>query len=272
MIQTHIDLETYSEADIKKVGAWKYSEHPSTEVICMAFAYDDYPPELWIPRTAPNFKLGPLFDTNHQLHAWNSFFEYCIIKNTLRATNIPPISQWTDTMAVAAYNGWPMSLEKCGEAMRLGADEAKSKRGKALINKFCKPYRGRRVTDGIEELHNYCLQDVVAERNISKRLSPMIPMERKVWELDQEINIRGIEMDVSNIENAIEIYGQAQESNMAKLQEITGLKNPNSQQQFLGWLKDQGYPNDNIQAQTLREFLKEREHARSGNKAEVIAC
>ena len=109
----------------------------------------------------------------------------------------------------------------------------------------------------LEEMYKYCIQDVVTERAIAKKLFKLNSIERKVWELDQKINIRGVHVDKQNVEKAINIYTDAQDELMAELKKVTGLENPNSQKQFLGWLLNQGVLVDNIQKATLKEVLGE---------------
>jgi len=272
MIDVSIDFETYSELDLKKVGAWAYSEHPSTEVICMAYAYEDDDPQLWLPEdNFPEF-LQNGWRKDYMIHAWNSFFEWCIMKNTLKIEP-PPITQWTDTQSLASASALPKGLGECGRVLGLPANEAKDKRGKWLISKLSSPQNNtkKKIKEGapetyrnwdselLQEFYSYCKRDVVAERAIGKRLLKLTPSERLVWELDQEINIRGVEMDSHKVQDCISIHTQYSNTLMIKLQELTGLENPNSQKQFLGWLKEQGYTGENVQAETLREFLKEME-------------
>lgn len=269
MIQISLDFETRSEADITSVGASAYSEHPSTEVLCMGYAINDNPPQLWLPgRALPTF-LTDWYSAPIRLNAWNSFFEYCIIKNVM-GLEPPPITLWSDTMARASAMGLPGSLDKAANVLGFTGDEGKDSRGKKLIRTLCIPQKNTRknIDNGdpeyywnndkelMSELYQYCLQDVLVERKISKKLFELHPTERKVWELDQEVNLRGIYMDLKNIDNCISIYESQSQQLFRELQELTGLENPNSHHQFLPWLRDNGYNQDNVQADTLREYLK----------------
>lgn len=200
-----IDFETYSEVDLLSCGAWAYSIHPSTEVICMAYAYDDKDPEIYTPLLdGPGiFYVGD--DT--EVCAWNSFFEWCIWHNTLKW---PPlrIEQWTDTCAKALTLALPRSLGICAQAMGLDEQYLKDKRGNYLITRLCKPQKGgvRLRDEALEnEMYGYCKQDVIVERKINSMLPELSESERKVWELDQKINIRGVTIDSPNVEHATKI-------------------------------------------------------------------
>ena len=166
-----IDFETYSVCDIFKAGAYAYADHPSTEVLCLAWAVDDQPSQLWTPDDPIPTELFSLIKEGATLWAWNSFFEMSIWNQVLAWPEVP-ISQWRDTAALAAAQAYPRALGKCGEALGLTGDAAKSKRGKLLIQRLCKPYKGERRKDPqlLQELHDYCLQDVVAEREIRYKL------------------------------------------------------------------------------------------------------
>ena len=140
-----LDFETYSECDIRKSGAYAYADHPTTEVLCLAWAVDDQPPELWTPDKPLPHRLFALIQAGGaNVWAWNSFFEMCIWNLVLKWEKVP-FDQWRDTAALAAAQAYPRALGKCGEALGLDGDAAKDKRGKILIQRCCKPYRGERV-------------------------------------------------------------------------------------------------------------------------------
>ncbi len=262
MINCHLDFETYSECDIKKSGGFVYTQHPSTEVICMAYAYDNDKPVLWLPNEPlPDFLKVESHGDFH-LHCWNSGFEYDVISNVMNLEPAP-LEFWTDTAALASVMSLPAALEKCGKAMGIPRDKAKDDRGNHLVKKsgLCKPVRNKRNTDPklLWELYEYCIQDVIAERYIGSKLQPLSDLERQVWLLDQKINLRGMQIDIPNVEHAIEINEGKSAELMRELIEITGLENPNSWQQFLPWLQKHGYTGENLQADTLRDFLTELE-------------
>ena len=262
MIDVHFDFETFSEADIKKVGGWVYSQHPSTEVICMAYAYNDGDPHLWLP--GENFRpwfLYPERAGEYNLHAWNSAFEYGIIKNVLKIEPMP-LDYWMDTQAMATAMALPAKLGQCGEALGVSQDKAKDKRGAYLIKRLCSPQGKKRTRiqdpELLEEFYEYCKRDVIAERYIHNNyLMEFSLQERELWKLDQEINFRGIQIDIPNVHHAMAIHQKKTDSLMQELREITGVENPNSWQQFLPWAKEQGYTGENMQAQTIEDFVEE---------------
>lgn len=193
-MRVHFDFETYSECDLRSAGAWIYAAHPSTEVLCMAYAYDGSDPLLWRPgEPLPDFAIHP---EHYELHAWNSAFEHAIWVNCLKWADAP-MHLWHDTMALAAAAALPMRLGNCAIAMGLPTDAQKDKRGSYLISRLSKPNRGQRVHDFVllQEMEAYCRQDVVVEREISRLLRPLNAFERQVWVLDQEINARGVHLD-----------------------------------------------------------------------------
>ena len=242
-----IDFETYSESDIRSAGAWAYADHPSTEVLCLAWAVNDEPPELWTPGCTAPTKLFGLIERGAEVWAWNSFFELAIWQRVLMWPTIP-IAQWNDTAALAAAQAYPRALGKCGDFMGMTGDAAKDKRGKYLIQRLCKPYRGKRVQDQdlLRELYDYCLQDVVAESQIRKRLRPLHPNERLVWEADQRMNLRGVKLDAANCEHAIEIIKKVETELNQEVFELTDgeLASTSSRAKSLEWINRQGLAMD----------------------------
>ena len=273
MIDVHFDYETFSEADIKKVGTAAYAEHPSTEVICMAYAYGDKPPKLWLPGDPlPEF-LKPETHGEYKLFAHNSLFEYLITKHAMKIEP-PPIDCWMDTAAIAAALSLPRALLGLCHVIGIRARDSKDQYGNYLIRKLSIPqkYAKKQIKDlGLEEgatyrnrdpellekFYGYCKQDVIAERACTKFMLPLSESEQTVWQTDQIINLRGVNVDVELVNDCIAIYEKYTEELTNKLVDLTGLENPNSQQQFLGWAKERGYTEDNLQAETLRDFLKE---------------
>jgi DNA polymerase bacteriophage-type len=252
MVRVSIDFETFSECDIRSAGAWAYAIHPSTRVLCMAYAYGDDEVQLWTPEDdLPDFVMNP---SGYHIHAWNSFFEWVIWTHVLKIPP-PPIEQWTDTAALACAMALPRALGQCAIALQLPQDKQKDKRGYYLIRMLSIPNEKNGDPTLTQEMYDYCVKDVEVEREISKRLYKLNPTERKVWELDQKINLRGVKVDKPSIGKALNVYAMAQEDLKGRLKELTGLDNPNSQKQFLGWLQDKGVSVENTQKATLQEVL-----------------
>jgi DNA polymerase len=254
MERVHFDFETYSECNIFDAGAWAYAAHPSTRVLCIGYAYGDEAPQLWTPGDEyPDFMT---YTRKYTLHAWNSFFEWVIWTHVMKLPT-PPISQWHDTAALSCAMALPRALGQCGIAMGMGDDVIKNKRGKELINLLSKPHKRNGEPELLQEMYDYCKQDVVAERALSKVLFPLTETERKIFMLDQEINIRGVRVDVPNVDKALTIYELAQADIRQQLIVLTGLENPGSPKQFLDWLVDHGVIIDNCQKPTLKALLDE---------------
>jgi len=256
-----IDFETYSECDIRKSGAYAYADHPTTEVLCLAWSVDDEPPELWTPNDPLPHRLFTLIEAGGAtVWAWNSFFEMGIWNLVLKWKPVP-INQWRDTAALAAAQAYPRALGKCGEALGLEGDAAKSKRGKILIQRCCKPYRGERVRDPqlYKELYDYCLQDVVAEREIRKMLRNLRGLENDVWESDQKINWRGVRLDRDSIYNALEIIDKHSKTLNKEVYEITGgvLDNTASRAKSLAWITSQAYSMTGYDKQSVEAAISD---------------
>lgn len=228
-----LDFETFSEADLKKVGSYAYAEHPTTEVLICTYAFDDEPVQVWdctdgsdMPGdlhralrrlVKPNSRIkmvwhnGGLFDRLIMKHCWG--FDI-------------PVSNTIDTMIWAFRHALPGSLAALCEVLGVSADNAKDKRGKALIKRFSKPtpknYKIRRYT---AETHpdewalfiKYAVSDITAMREVFHKLPRWgnSEFEDRVLELDQLINDRGFKVDVALAEAAIE----AVEKHKAQLQE-----------------------------------------------------
>ena len=189
----HLDIETYSDEDIGSVGVFRYVESPVFQILLIAYAYDDEPVEI-LDLTDPDVRvsipwydgiLGDLTDPDVIKVAHNAQFERtCFEKWTNLAQ---PISQWEDSMVLAAYNGLPLSLDGVGAALQL--KDQKIKEGTSLINYFCKPCAPTKANGGRarnlpahapekwERFKEYCRRDVEVERAVFERLRGYEPTE-----------------------------------------------------------------------------------------------
>ncbi|WP_026318133.1 DNA polymerase [Algicola sagamiensis] len=253
-----LDFETYSEFDLKSGGVWGYSKHESTALLCMAYAYGDEEPQLWLPGEAlPEFVRNP---TQFMLCAWNSFFEWCLWHHTMGWPEAP-IANWTDTAAHAAALALPRSLEGCGKAIGLPSDQQKDKQGKRLIQMLCKPFRGKRIQDPdmLRSLYDYCKQDVVAERAIGKLLRPLSAKERQVWELDQKINIRGMCVDMEAVGHARAMMKPVKETLNDEVKQLTNgeLQNVSQIGDVKQYIRELGYPLEAFNKEYLAQVMKD---------------
>lgn len=220
----HIDIETRSECDLGKQGAYKYSKDPTTEVLCVVVIDSDEETYIWEPDTgsAVTDKLGSIKNVIAQadyIIAHNFAFEYNILKHCLGIEI--PLSKAVCTMAIAAYHNLPMGLGAC--AATLGLSKQKDDAGKKVMMKMCKPLpvKQRKNNGGdkwfytyesMKTLVKYCIDDVDTEKGIYERLGRLPENEQKLWERDMHINyITGVGVDVDFCRSAIELANKTKE-------------------------------------------------------------
>lgn len=240
-----LDIETYSSVDLKVCGSYKYIESPDFEIILLAYAFDDEPVKIVDVELEgyPDEFMDGMLDPNTRKLAFNAQFERTCFRQV--GVNVP-IEQWECVMVKAAYCGYPLSLEQVSKAMKL-EEKGKLSIGKALIRLFCNPGKnGKRVDPQTkksdwENFKLYCINDVVSEREIYRRLQGItIPAwERRNYILDQEMNDRGVLIDLPFARNAIAFDERSSTEAYTKLKNITGLENPNSVSQLKDWLSEQ---------------------------------
>ncbi len=270
----YIDFETRSELDLKIVGAWKYSLHPSTEVLCMGYISDNMSySRLWTPDYAPQLWATPGYDlTWHReycIEAHNASFEFAIWHNIMVPRyNWPciPEDQWYCSAAKAAYHGLPRALEDA--ALALGLDVQKDTEGSRLMQQMAKPRPNWKKTGTgpkwfddearLPRLYEYCKRDVEVEYALSQALDDLPKTERKLWLLDQKINRRGVYCDVELAQSAIEIIDTLEADGDFELYQLTnGIVATSGQiDKIRDWLvgEDLGLPN--LQASVIDETLK----------------
>lgn len=246
-----IDIETYSETDIQSAGAYRYIEDPYFEILIVSYAFDDEDVktvDLASGEELPSEFIEALYDANVIKHAHNAVFERKSFEQIGYKTDI---AQWRCSAVKAAYCGLPLSLDGVSKALDL--KDKKLETGKALIKYFSCPCKPTKINGGRcrnlpehnpekwEMYKTYNKYDVLAEREIVRRLEKYeIPdIENKMYVLDQQINDRGILIDLIMAENAIEIDEWYKGRLMRLVKEYTGLDNPNSAVQLKGWLERQ---------------------------------
>lgn len=223
-MKIYIDFESRSQADIWQVGAWMYSVHPSTEILCLAVAIDDGPVTLFTRATLKTLleRVSFWVFEGAEFHAHNAYFERCMWQNIIvNRHNGPPIPlrQWRCTAAKAAAHSLPRSLEKAALAMDLKAK--KDTIGSRVMKQICTSI-GAIEQNKLDLLYKYCIQDVRVERELDNKLPDLHPQEQEVWFLDQEINDRGVYVDKDAAVAAVECINQEVESLTEELQIITG--------------------------------------------------
>ena len=254
MPELGIDLETFSEADIKTVGSYRYIDDPSFEILLFGYAWDDEPVkvvDLTGGEQIPDEVMDALPDPDVTKTAWNCAFERIALED-YTGLYLPP-EQWQDTMVLSAVCGLPMGLGPAGKALGLPEDAAKDKDGKALIKYFCSPCKPTKANGGRtrnlpehdpekwQRFIEYNRQDVVAERNIRRLLQRWTPdeTEHRFWCLDQKINERGMRVDLTMAEHAIAFDARYKGELTEQAIALTGMENPNSVAQIKTWLQEQ---------------------------------
>lgn len=274
-----IDVETYCDLDIRDVGAYKYCKHPSFEILLFAYAFNDEPVEIidFTKGESIGTLRVSLIDPKILKTAFNANFERNAILNyfieSYRNCGMSP-EQWDCTMIKAMRLGLPSSLDMVGKALHFPEDKQKMKEGKALIQYFCKPCKPTKTNGGRtrnlpehapekwETFKEYCKQDVEVERDIRNKLSKyeVIPKEKLLWNLDQEINDRGINLDLDMINRAIDCDEQLSYRLMNEARELTGLDNPNSLTQLKKWIGERvGYEVGSITKDTIPTLIRDAE-------------
>lgn len=267
-MQLSLDYETYCDIDIRKVGLDAYTAHPSFEVMMAAYRFDDGPLQHWQAHLEP-FPADlrdALMDPKVIRWAFNSGFERL---STLRGLGIQtPVEGWRCALALAYMRGFTGSLGAVGEQMLLPQDQQKQKVGARLIRKFCMPQRITRNQphrrrdwntdpDDWDLFTEYNRTDVFAEEAVRDRLLnyPIPEDEWQLYALDQRVNDRGMPFDRIFTTNVSRMSEYRREELLDKMRALTGLENPNSQSELLRWLKNQGYPFDDIRENTVKRAL-----------------
>ena len=272
-----IDLETFSDVDIKKAGAYRYVGSPAFEILLFGASVDDGPVDqfdLASGESIPDAILDALTNPSVKKHSYNAAFERICLSEYLKRIGflnggyLDPDSWYCD-MVLAAYNGLPISLEGCGAA--LGLPEQKLKEGRELIRYFCVPCKATKANGGRtrnlpehapekwELFKKYNRRDVEVEMQIHRRLANY-PVPAPVWDeyhQDQEINDRGIMIDRQLVEQAIRMDTVSKEDISQMMKELTGLENPNSVPQLQGWLKENGFPMETLGKKEVASAMKD---------------
>lgn len=262
-----IDIETYSDVDLSKSGVYPYAESDNFEILFFGYSVDGHPPQvidLANGEQLPDDIIAALTDPNVIKTAYNAMFERICISKHLglpKGTYLDP-TQWHCTMVWAATLGLPMSLAGVGAV--LGLDKQKMSEGKDLIKFFCIPDKdGNRhhpkVHPGKWELFkSYNCRDVEVEIAIQQRLAKY-PVPNFVWNeyhLDQQINDRGIGVDMELVRHAITINEDIKNEITAEIQALTMLDNQNSVQQMKEWLAENGMETESLGKQAVKELLE----------------
>lgn len=272
-----IDLETYCEVDLRKSGVYRYAEDDSFEILLLAVSVDNGPVRVYdlTKKKLPDQILQALVDDAIIKWAFNASFERICLSNWLKKHHPQLLSEgflspnsWRCSMVWSAYLGLPLSLEGVGTVLKL--KDQKLKEGGDLIRYFCLPCKPTKVNGGRTRNYpnhapdkwlafiDYNKRDVEVELAIKEKLRNQ-PVPDFVWEeyhQDQVINDRGIGIDVDFVKAAIAIDEESKAKIQKELKELTGLENPNSVLQMIGWLREHGVTTDSLDKKAVKELLK----------------
>ena len=265
-----IDIETYSDVDLSKCGVYKYASSPNFEILLFGYSVDGGDvkvADFACGEEIPAEILAALSNESVTKWAFNAMFERVCLSNYLGEWLEP--ESWKCSMVWSATLGLPLSLENVGAV--LGLEKQKLSEGKDLIRYFCVPCKPTKANGGRtrnlpghdrekwERFKAYNLRDVEAEMQIQQRLAKF-PVPEFVWEeyrQDQEINDRGIGVDMEMVKNAIAMDGRSKAELSAAMKELTELENPNSVQQMKQWLLENGVETDSLDKKAVAAMLED---------------
>jgi DNA polymerase len=260
-----IDFETYSELDVRDVGAVRYAQHSSTEILCMSYKLKGQPSKIWAPPVVFPQEVIDHAENGGVFEAHNALFECAIWKYILHAKLGVPVlpRKWVDTLATCAYRALPLGLDKVGEVLNLPIK--KDKRGKFLLQKLSKPRKPTKKDprtriqdwDLLDELYEYCMRDADAEESLGDTIGDLSPEEYRVWKLDQNINWRGVQMDMEAVRAAKKITTEIEDTLTTELIMLTDgeVTTGNQVARMILWLREFDVFVPNLQASTVVELL-----------------
>jgi DNA polymerase len=274
----YIDFETRSVLPLRgkeSVGLWNYWRHPETQILMMAYAFEDEPVEIWEchKSSIPERVQKAFFDSKFYVEAFNSPYERYGLKYKLNCDI--PYERWLDPQVGARYIALPDDLETLCLALDIPPHLAKDPRGIDLIDLFCEQKKHKKKDGGgvyfndwnthpkeWEEFVAYCKQDIRAEKEAYRRLEilqalPLPPFEQKLWVFDQAVNDRGVPVDIEFVQKLLRLAERAKQEALNKQNAITGLENSNSPAQLLPWAKERGYPYSTLNKSFVEATLKD---------------
>jgi DNA polymerase len=262
-----IDFETRSAVDLRKTGVYKYASDPSTDIWCMAYKApwsDDV--QVWLPGDEMDAHLEDWIVEGGLLSAWNANFERTIWNEIMVSRYQWPrtsIKQWRCTMAQASAMGLPRALGQAASV--LGVEEQKDKAGAALMLRMARPrkvnadgsYTWWNTKDKIDTLVAYCVQDVKTELSVAATLNAMPDSERRLYQLDQRINDRGVKVDLDLIERVSKLANSASENIDAEIKRLTNgqVKAATNAMDLTAWLRGYGLKVNSVDKQTVTRML-----------------
>lgn len=284
----HLDFETFSEVDIRDVGAYRYAFDPSTEILCAAMGFNYEEPIAWEQDMGPLIGIEEVYvpsryvdaleDPSVLIYAHNAQFEMAICQALLEKTfgiPCPDLSRFRCTASLARRAALPAKLETLAETLQL--KNLKDKKGKSLISKFSVMQKAKKPTkanpeglpprriypqddpESFREFVEYCRQDVRAEQEVARRLAYFDePINNANYTLDAKINARGVPVNLKALRHAQKLIDEETEIVSRQFRELVGFE-VTQNARLLEWVNQQGYSFENLQAETIDTFLEERE-------------
>ena len=268
--EIHLDLETRSAVDLKKAGLYVYAEDPTTDVWCAAWCVGDAPVQVWTPDQPFPRVLGDYLAAGALVFAHNAAFEHALWRHVLAPRYgwpAIPFEQMRCTAAMAAAMALPRDLD--GAAMAMGLDVRKDAAGKRLMLQLAKP---RRVENGVPvwwepadapekhaRLRAYCAQDVEVERALTKKLRPLPASELALFQLDHQINTRGVRIDIASVRHASAIV----KTTLDALDREIGIRTRNAvtratqASRLVEWLREQGVDVESVDKAAVKGALED---------------
>lgn len=279
----NIDIETFSSVDITKSGSYKYAMSDDFQILLFAYSIDGQDVkivDLAQGETVPGEVLELLKDKDCIKYAYNAVFEWWCLNTAGIET---PLEQWQCTMVHGLYCGYTAGLAAIGNAMGLPQDKKKLTTGSALIRYFCIPCKATKsngnrtrnlpqyAPEKWELFKEYCIQDVVTEMEIGRRLSafPVPNREWELWVLDTFMNAYGVKVDSKLVNGALFIDAVSRTNLLEEAREITKLDNPNSAKQLLEWLEEAGEEVENLQKATVGKMVDTLEDGEAKRVLEI---
>lgn len=268
-MRVHLDFETRSLLDLKKVGGYEYARHPSTSVICLSYRVDDGPIKLLRYEDIVlgfDDELAELAaDENVQFAAHNAFFEQNIWHFVMELQHgYPPIAipRWMCTAAKAASFALPRKLEQVSKALSLKTQ--KDMAGNKAMLKLSKPRRNGKfwepteVPEEFEQTYAYNMQDVEGESELDTVLPDLTPEEQELWCLDQRLNLRGIRVDLPLVRRALSYIQMYVSELLTEFKQVTQgyVQTPGQIAKLAEWCEANGVPMSDMQAATVDSLLK----------------
>ncbi len=258
-MRIHLDFETASAVSLRKVGAWAYSEHPTTRVLCVCFADPDIGMTgYWTPSRDWTNELYWQAETDDSTFVSFGDFERAVWANIMVPVHgFPEISidRWEDVQAVAAMKNMPLDLDTLTAVLGGPPKDMEGNRITLSMSKFGKDGNSRCTEENIKRVIVYCKRDVKAQVHADHCLGGLPKGERRAWEQNQLICRRGLAIDAGYVRQAKAVVAEASAPLIAEFADLTGGIKPTQREKFLDWIKAAGYELPNLQKKTVKEVL-----------------